>query len=73
MQLKLVAPCFSWNFLQGANKSNICFLLDGDAINESDTPDGLEMENGDVMHLAAEASCVALCGGAMISPFLVHY
>ena len=35
--------------VQGANSASIRFLLDGDPINVTDTPDTLEMEDGDVI------------------------
>jgi len=35
--------------VQGANSASIRFLLDGDSINVTDTPDTLEMEDGDVI------------------------
>jgi len=34
---------------RGANSASIRFLLDGDPINVTDTPDTLEMEDGDVI------------------------
>ena len=53
---------------QGVGTNSVCFLFDGNCINETETPQQLSMEDGDIIDIT-----VLQQGGCIASPVPVPF